>query len=96
MPVTKTAKRALRVSKRKEASNKVFMARLEVSLRKAKKSPTVKNITEAFSLLDRASKKKIFHKNKASRIKSNLSKLLKPKKASPKAKSKKATPKKKK
>lgn len=96
MPVTKTAKRALRASKRKEDLNKVFMSRLEVSLRKAKKSPTAKNVNLASSLLDKASKKKIFHKNKASRLKSKLAKLLKPKtKAALKANLKKTTSKKK-
>lgn len=91
MPVTKTAKRALRSSKRKEAVNKVLLARLEIALRKAKKQSTAKNIKKAISLTDKAAKKKIFHKNKAARIKSKLSKLTKPikKKASNKTPSKK-------
>jgi len=77
MPVTKTAKRALRGSTRKKAVNKNIMTRLEVALRNAKKSPTKKNIQEVFSLSDKARKKRIIHKNKAARIKSRASKLSK-------------------
>lgn len=80
MPVTKTAKRALRSSKRKEAVNKLTKSRLEIAIRLAEKSPTKKKITKAISLADRAAKRKIIHRNKAARIKSNLSKLLPKKK----------------
>lgn len=79
MPVTKTAKRALRVSKRKKSVNDLLRSRLEIALRAAKKSPTAKSVTEAKSLIDRAAKKGLFHKNKAARLKSQISKLAKPK-----------------
>lgn len=75
MPVTKTAKRALRVSKRKTQVNKTFVSRLEVALRLAKKTKSTKAVREAVSLADRAAKKNVIHKNKAARIKSQLSKL---------------------
>jgi small subunit ribosomal protein S20 len=77
MPVTKTAKRALRVSKRKATVNSVLRSRLEISLRQAKRSKAKKDIVAATSLADRAAKKKLIHKNKASRIKSSLSRLTK-------------------
>jgi len=76
MPVTKTAKRALRSSRKKEEVNKKIISNLEIAIRAAKKSKTSKAIIEAISLADRASKKKVIHKNKAARIKSTLSKLL--------------------
>lgn len=76
MPVTKTAKRALRGSKRKESVNKMRMSKLEISIKTAKKSKSKKNIEAASSLVDRASKEKTIHKNKAARIKSQLAKLL--------------------
>lgn len=79
MPVTKTAKRALRGSKNKTEVNKILIKRLEIALRVAKKTKKDKAITEAGSLADKAAKKKIIHKNKASRIKSQLSKLVAPK-----------------
>jgi small subunit ribosomal protein S20 len=75
MPVTKTARRALRGSKNKESVNKIIKSALEVAVRLAKKSNTKATVTKAESLADRASKKGIIHKNKAARIKSQLSKL---------------------
>jgi small subunit ribosomal protein S20 len=78
MPVTKTAKRALRSSKRKAAVNKITTANLEIAIRAAKKTKTNKAVSYASSLIDRAAKKKVFHKNKAARLKSQLSKLVKP------------------
>ena len=80
MPVTKTAKRALRGSKNKESVNKLILAGLEVAVRQAKKSKTVEKVTKAVSLADRAAKKRVIHKNKAARIKSQMSKLLSSKK----------------
>ena len=85
MPVTKTAKRALRGSKRKESINKLIMSKLEFAVRQAAKSKTVAKILNAVSLTDRAAKKKVIHKNKAARMKSQLSKLM-PQKAKTKSK----------
>ena len=75
MPVTKTAKRALRGSKRKEIVNKIMLSKLEVAIKLAKKNKSKKKVEDAISLIDRASKTNTIHKNKASRIKSQLSKL---------------------
>lgn len=79
MPVTKTAKRALRGSKRKKIVNDKIVSNLESSIRSAKKLKTKKAISTASSYADRAAKSKFIHKNKAARIKSQLSKLLKKK-----------------
>ena len=76
MPVTKTAKRALRGSKNKAEVNKVLINRLEIAIRMAKKTKASEKILSAMSLADRAAKKRIVHKNKAARVKSRLSKLL--------------------
>jgi ribosomal protein S20 len=76
MPVTKTAKRALRSSKNKESVNKLIVSKLEAAIRLASKSKNVEKIKKAFSLTDKASKKKVIHKNKAARIKSSLARLL--------------------
>ena len=92
MPVTTTAKRALRGSKNKASINKIILGKLEVATRVARKNKTVEKITTAMSLADRAAKKKVIHKNKAARIKSQLSKLM-PKVAKKVTKSK-ASPKK--
>lgn len=95
MPVTKTAKRALRVSHRKKIVNDKTRESYEIAIRVAKKDKTAKAVTEAISTVDRAAKRNVIHKNKAGRLKSSLSKLL-PKgdskkttqKASPKSKTK--------
>lgn len=76
MPVTKTAKRALRGSKRKEIVNKRVSGELGASIRIAKKSKREEDIKKAISFADRAAKTHVVHKNKAARIKSALSKLL--------------------
>jgi ribosomal protein S20 len=76
MPVTKTAKRALRGSKNKTAVNKKITTNLEIAMRMAKRSKKTVDILKVISLADRASKKKVIHKNKAARIKSAFSKLL--------------------
>ena len=85
MPVTATAKRALRVSDRKALVNKNIIKELEVAIRHAKRTKTMEAVKKAASLADRAAKKHVLHKNKAGRIKSALSKLVKPA-AKPKAK----------
>lgn len=88
MPVTKTAKRAIRVSNRKQIVNKAALTKFEVAMRSAKKERTKKTVIKAISLTDRVAKKGLIHKNKASRIKRNLSKLLPKQRLSSKKKGK--------
>lgn len=76
MPVTKTAKRAQRSSKKKLIVNSLVRKGLEIAVRAAKKGKSQEKILKAISLVDRAAKKHVIHKNKAARIKSTLSKLL--------------------
>lgn len=75
MPVTTTAKRALRSSIRKATVNKLARTKLEIAIRLAQKSKSEKDVSAASSLSDRLAKKRIIHKNKAARIKSQLAKL---------------------
>lgn len=76
MPVTKTAKRALRGSRAKEIMNKLTIGKLEVAMRQAKKTKSSEKVGKAISLADRAAKRKVIHKNKAARIKSQMAKLI--------------------
>lgn len=76
MPVTKTAKRALRVSKRKQAVNSKIQSTLEASIRAAQKSGKKADVKRAVSNVDKAAKKNVIHKNKAARIKSRLTKKV--------------------
>lgn len=76
MPILKNAKKALRVSKKKTELNQVVKSRMKTMLDKAKKTPTMDTVSGAFSAVDRSVKKNLMHKNKAARLKSQLSKLL--------------------
>jgi small subunit ribosomal protein S20 len=80
MPITKSAKKSLRVSRTKKAQNK----KSKVSLSKALKASNAKNIGDTFSVIDKAAKTGIIHKNKAARLKSQISKKFKEEKASKK------------
>ena len=79
MPVTKSAKKKLRQDKKRTLENKKLKERLSSFIKKAKKTKTEKVVTDAARIADLASKKNIIHKNKAARIKSQLSKLVKKK-----------------
>jgi hypothetical protein len=47
MPVTKTARRALRSSQKKENANKAFLSRFEIALRQAQHKKTTQAIRKA-------------------------------------------------
>ena len=82
MPVLESSKRALRAAKRKAALNAVIRKKYKEALKEARKNPTEENIKKAYSLLDKAAKTNVIHKNKAARLKSRLMKLankIKPK-----------------
>lgn len=76
MPVIKSARKKLRQDKKRTVRNKKVEVLFRKLIKKARKTPTEKNIREAVVALDKAAKKNIIHKNKAARLKSNLSKLL--------------------
>ena len=70
MPITKSAKKSLRVSLRRQKENR----EKEIALEKALKSVNEKNVNQAISLIDKAAKTGIIHRNKAARLKSRLAK----------------------
>lgn len=80
MPVTKTAKRALRGSRRKATQNTVLVSKMEAAIRVAQRTPNVKNISNAYSQIDKAAKTGVIHANKASRLKSQIAANSKTKK----------------
>jgi ribosomal protein S20 len=77
MPILANAKKALRVSKRKAEINQPVRSRVKTVSDKVRKTPNVASLSEAFSAIDKAVKRHIFHKKKAARLKSQLSKLVK-------------------
>lgn len=76
MPILKNAKKALRVSKRKTVVNQRARSRSKTMIDAFNANPSDENLKKAFSAIDRAQKKNLFHKNKAARLKSQLSKKL--------------------
>ncbi len=78
MPVIKSAKKKLRKDKKRTEKNRVVKNLLKSLIKKAKKTKSIKDITNAVSMSDKMAKKHIIHNNKAARIKSQLSKLSLP------------------
>jgi len=82
MPIIKSAKKSLRASIRKNAINDITRAKIKSAVKgvRVAAKTEVKNATEllskAYRELDLAAKKNVIHKNKASRLKSRLTKLL--------------------
>lgn len=70
MPITKSAKKALRSSERKRVHNLIWEKKLKKALKKADKD----NASEVISIIDKTAKQNIITKNKAGRLKSKLAK----------------------
>lgn len=77
MPILRNAKKALRVSKKKTIINTQVKSKLKSAIDEMKKSPAADKLNSAFSAIDRGVKNHLVQKNKAARLKSSLSKLLK-------------------
>jgi len=83
MPITKSAKKAIRSSLRKKAVNdrrkrvmKEQIKKIEKIIKTDKKE-AVKMLSSAFQAIDKAAKKGVIKKNNAARKKSRLSRLIK-------------------
>ena len=85
MPVIKSAKKKLRQDRKREKTNNLLRKTFRDAVKEARKSKTAEKIKKAVKLVDKAAKKKLIHKNKAARIKSGLSKFVKPSTAKTKA-----------
>lgn len=77
MPIIKSAKKALRQTKRRTKKNQGKKSALKLQLTKFRKEKNAKQLGIIYSLVDKMVKNKIIHKNKAGRIKSRLAKSLK-------------------
>jgi len=84
MPITKSAKKALKGSLVKKAVNdrnkkkiKESIKNIEKLVKEKKKDEAKKLLPNAYSTIDKAAKKGIIKKNNASRKKSRLSKITK-------------------
>jgi len=75
MPITKSAKKALRQNIRRRKMNVKRKSELKAVIKQFKK--TRENLSQVYKKLDKAAKTGLIKKNKASRLKSRLSKLVK-------------------
>lgn len=83
MPITKSAKKALRQSKNKRASNLRYINRIKTLAKEIKKLATTKKTKEVTELLskyykalDKAAKENVIKKNAAARKKSRITLLV--------------------
>lgn len=82
MPLTKSAKKALRVDRHKKSVNDLTRAKIKSAIKGARlaidssSADTKEKIDAAYRELDLAAKKNVIHKNRASRLKSRLAKKL--------------------
>ena len=87
MPIIKSAKKALRQSKRKNERNNTYRKQireikkdLEKNIKEAKPEQIKELLVKFYKITDKAAKENIIHKNKAARLKSRLAKKASPKK----------------
>lgn len=78
MPILKSAIKKLRQSVKKRDQNREIKSGIKKLLDKFRKKPTPGAFSKLTSSLDKAVKTNVIHKNKSARLKSRLSKLLKP------------------
>lgn len=76
MPLLKQARKKMRHDKKRTEQNKGKKIALKKLVKVMRKAPSAANLTAVFSKLDKAVKTNLIHKNKASRLKSRLSKTL--------------------
>jgi ribosomal protein S20 len=76
MPISLSAKKSLRKALKNNKDNVSFKNQLKTIVKKFLAKPTSDGLKEVYSVLDKAVKKNIFHKNKTDRLKSNYSKKV--------------------
>ena len=83
MPITKSAKKALRQNLRRRARNLIYKRKIKSLLKRVRKLILEKNIQEAkkllpqiYKILDKAAKVGVIKKNTAARKKSRITKAI--------------------
>lgn len=75
MPIIKSAKKALRQTRRRTTVNKARKEALRAEIKKFKKTRKSESLSVLYALADKLAKRGIIHPNKAKRIKSKAAKL---------------------
>ena len=80
MPRHKSVEKNVRQTERKREKNVLHRSRLKTAVKKVRtaenKETAIPELKKTAALLDRLAAKKIIHKNKASNLKSSLTKLV--------------------
>ncbi|MBI2018032.1 30S ribosomal protein S20 [Candidatus Daviesbacteria bacterium] len=76
MPLIRSAIKKLRKDRKRTARNKAKKEGLKDLIKKARVQKTPVSLKAVFSALDKAAKTNLIHANKASRLKSRLSKIV--------------------
>ena len=76
MPTHKSVKKRLRQNKKANIQNRSIKSEIKTFVKKVEASLDEKDLKETVSLLDKAARKRVVHKNQASRVKSRLTKLV--------------------
>ena len=79
MPNLKSAKKKLRKDIKRTKENEVYKKKVQKTIKDIVKSgskATKRTLDKAYSIIDKAAKKKVIHKNRAARLKARVSKLL--------------------
>lgn len=77
MPITQSANRALRKDRKRNLVNNKVRLKLRTSVKQFRHGEADISLQQVHSIIDRAAKTKIIHKNKAARLKSQLAKIAK-------------------
>lgn len=78
MPNIQSAKKKMRKDVTRTKGNAVYLKAIESAIKglmRLKGEKDDEKVKKAVSLIDKAAKRKVFHKNKASRLKSRITKL---------------------
>lgn len=78
MPNLKSAKKKSRQDVKRKARNRNYSKQIDDIMNNMKtgKKVATSTISKAYSVIDKAAKKKVIHKNKADRMKRRVSKLI--------------------
>lgn len=81
MPIIQSAKKKLRQDKKRTVNNDAYRHAFKDAIRDIRRKAfhktavTAEDLTDAYSAIDKATKKHIIHPNKAARLKSRMTKL---------------------
>ena len=77
MPISLSAKKSLRKALKNNKENVLFKNKIKLTIKSFLAKPTIEALKKATSMVDKAVKNGLYHKNKSSRLKAKFAKQLK-------------------